>query len=72
MKQWQVLRTVFPEVITDNFEFTDYVEQADRLEYWLDERKYQFVRMVLRTIRRYRTFQSVGAVFTFMCAAANG
>ena len=40
MKQWQVLRTVFPEVITDNFEFTDYVEQADRLEYWLDEREY--------------------------------
>ena len=31
MKQWQVLRTVFPEVITDNFEFTDYVAQADRL-----------------------------------------
>ena len=24
----------------DNFEFTDYVEQADRLEYWLDEREY--------------------------------
>lgn len=22
MKQWQVLKTVFPEVITDNFEFT--------------------------------------------------
>ena len=40
MKQWQVLRTVFPEVITDNFEFTDYVEEADRLEYWLDEREY--------------------------------
>ena len=40
MKQWQVLRTVFPEVITDNFEFTDYVEQADCLEYWLDEREY--------------------------------
>ena len=40
MKQWQVLRTVFPEVITDNFEFTDYIEQADRLEYWLDEREY--------------------------------
>ena len=34
MKQWQVLRTVFPEVITENFEFTDYVEEADRLEYW--------------------------------------
>ena len=40
MKQWKVLRTVFPEVITDNFEFTDYVEKADRLEYWLDEREY--------------------------------
>lgn len=40
MKQWQVLRTVFPEVITDNFEFTDYIEQADRLEYWHDEREY--------------------------------
>lgn len=40
MKQWQVLRTVFPEVITENFEFTDYVEEADRLEYWLDEREY--------------------------------
>ena len=40
MKQWQVLRTVFPEVITDNFEFTDYIEKADRLEYWLDEREY--------------------------------
>ena len=25
MKQWQILRTVFQEVITDNFEFTDYV-----------------------------------------------
>lgn len=22
MKQWQVLKTVFPEAITDNFEFT--------------------------------------------------
>ena len=40
MKQWQVLRTVFPEVITDNFEFTDYQEKSDSLEYWLDEREY--------------------------------
>ena len=40
MKQWQVLRTVFPELIVDNFEFTDYVEKADRLEYWLEGRDY--------------------------------
>ena len=81
MKQWQVLRTVFPEVITDNFEFTDYVEQADRLEYWLDEREYMscedykkglFVLMVLLTIRPYRIFRFVVAVFIFMCVAANG
>ena len=31
MKQWQVLRTVFPEIITDNFEFTDYSETPDVL-----------------------------------------
>lgn len=81
MKQWQVLRTVFPEVITDNFEFTDYIEQADRLEYWLDEREYmsredykrvQSVRMVLLIIRPYRIFRSVAAVFIFMSAAVNG
>ena len=81
MKQWQVLRTVFPEVITDNFEFTDYIEQADRLEYWLDEREYMsredykkglFVLMVLLTIRPYRIFRFVAAVFIFMCVAANG
>ena len=40
MKQWQVLRTVFLDVITDNFEFTDYIEKADRLDYLLDEREY--------------------------------
>ena len=40
MKQWQVLRTVFPEVTTDNFEFTDYQEKSYSLEYWLDEREY--------------------------------
>ena len=31
MKQWQVLRTVFPEVFTENFEFTDYVEEPTAL-----------------------------------------
>lgn len=81
MKQWQVLRTVFPEVITENFEFTDYLEKADSLEYWLDEREYMSredykralsVRMVLPTIRRYRTSRSAGAVFIFISAAVNG
>ncbi|WP_455586294.1 ISAon1 family transposase N-terminal region protein [Bacteroides sp.] len=40
MKQWQVLKNVFPEVITDNFEFTDYKESDSVIEYWLDEREY--------------------------------
>lgn len=40
MKQFEVLKTVFPEVITDNFEFIDYKETDTTLEYWLDEREY--------------------------------
>jgi hypothetical protein len=40
MKQWEILKTVFPEVITDNFEFTDYQESDTALDYWLDEREY--------------------------------
>lgn len=40
MKQWQVLHTVFPDIITDNFDFTDYSESPDKLEYWLEEREY--------------------------------
>lgn len=40
MKQLEVLKTVFPELITDNFEFIDYKESDTILEYWLDEREY--------------------------------
>lgn len=40
MKQWQVLKTVFPEFITENFEFTSCQESAERLDYWLVERGY--------------------------------
>ena len=40
MKQWQVLKTVFPPIITDNFEFMDFQESAMQLDYWLDERSY--------------------------------
>ena len=63
MKQWQILRTVFPEIITDNFEFTDYRESSESLEYWLEERDYmsredykkaQSILMVLPSIKRYR------------------
>ena len=39
MKHWEVLKTVFPEVITDNFEFVDYKETSTTLEYWLDDRE---------------------------------
>lgn len=40
MKRLQVLQTVFPEVITENFDFTDYRESEGRLDYWLEEREY--------------------------------
>ena len=40
MKQWEVLKTVFPELITINFEFMDYKETDTSLEYWLDEREH--------------------------------
>lgn len=40
MKQAEVLKTIFPEVITDNFEFIKYEEHDDRLDYWLDELGY--------------------------------
>ena len=40
MKQWEVLKTIFPDVITDNFEFVDYQENDSAIEYWLDERAF--------------------------------
>lgn len=40
MKSWQILNSVFPAVITENFEFTDFKESPDKLEYWLDERNF--------------------------------
>ena len=40
MKQWQVLQTVFPKVITENFEFTNCEETPDSINYWLEEREY--------------------------------
>lgn len=40
MKQWQILKSVFPEEITDNFEFVDYKENSNNIEYWLDEREF--------------------------------
>ena len=41
MKQWQVLKTIFPDIITENFEFMDFKEAGTQLDYWLDERGYQ-------------------------------
>lgn len=40
MKQLEILQTIFPEIITDNFEFIDFQESESRLDYWLDERGY--------------------------------
>lgn len=40
MKQWEVLKTVFADVITDNFDFVDCKETDTTLEYWADEHEY--------------------------------
>ena len=40
MKQWQVLKTVFPEVLTENSEFVNFEEHSDRFDQWLDKRGY--------------------------------
>ena len=54
MKQWQVLKTIFPEAITENFEFVDYQESEDRLDYWLDRRGYMSREdYKKRTLREY-------------------
>lgn len=54
MKQWQVLKTVFPEILTDNFEFVKYTEDKERLDYWLDEKGYMSKEDYRRgTVREY-------------------
>ncbi len=54
MKQCQVLKTIFPEIITENFEFVNYEESDERLDYWLDERGYMSREdYKKRTVREY-------------------
>lgn len=54
MKQWQVLRTIFPEFITENFEFVDYKESDNQLDYRLDERGYMSLEVYKKgTVREY-------------------
>lgn len=54
MKQWQVLRTIFPEFITENFEFVDYKESDNQLDYRLDERGYMSLEDYKKgTVREY-------------------
>ena len=81
MKQWQVLRTIFPEVITENFEFVNYEESAERLDYWLDERGYMSREDYKKgTVREYgfteerviQDFPSVAKPSIFMSDGVNG
>ena len=73
MKQWQILKTIFPEVITDNFEFTDYHESEDRLDYWLEERGYMSREDCKKgTVREYgftdeRVIQDSGRMVKKLC-----
>lgn len=41
MKAYQILRCIFPEVLSDYFDIVDYKESSSRLDFWLDERNYQ-------------------------------
>lgn len=84
MKQWQVLQTVFPKEITENFEFTNCEETPDSINYWLEEREYMsredykkgtvrpYGPTALLTTRPSRTSQFVGEAYTCMFADANG
>lgn len=82
MKQWQVLKTIFPEVIAENFEFVNYVESSDRLDYWLDERGYMSKEdykkgtargsMVLPKSVPSRTFLSEAKRSIYMSGDVNG
>ena len=60
MKQYQILRSIFPEVITDNFNFVDYRASESTLEYWLDEREYMSREDYKKgTVRPYGFMQSL-------------
>ncbi len=81
MKQWQVLRTIFPEVITENFDFVDFSESDSRLDYWLEEREYMsredFRKGTVRSPdsqkkRLCRTFQLEGRPYTCTSNAGDG
>ena len=69
MKQWQVLRTIFPEVITENFEFVNYEESAERLDYWLEERGDMSREDYKKgTVREYGFTEERGAVLSIITA----
>ncbi len=40
VKRFDVLKTVFPSVVTDNFDFVSIEESDSRLDYWLDEKEW--------------------------------
>lgn len=54
MKQTQILKTIFPEEITDNFDFIKVERSKTELHYWLDEKAIQSREdYKLGTIREY-------------------
>lgn len=81
MKQWQVLKTIFPEIITENFEFVNYEGSTERLDYWLDEHGYMSREDYKKgTVREYgfteerviQDFPIRGKRYTCMCDGVSG
>lgn len=39
LQTWQIMRLIFPEVLSDYFEIVSCEEMDGRLDFWMDERE---------------------------------
>ena len=40
MKTWQLLRFIFPTVLTEYYDIVNFEEQPTQLHFWMDEREF--------------------------------
>ena len=40
MKTWQLLRCIFPTVLTDYFDIVNFEDHPTELHFWMDEREF--------------------------------
>ena len=81
MKNHQLLRCIFPDVLADYFDVVDIQESVSQIDFWLDERNFMEKSdhklgteavMVLPASVLFRTSPFVAKQFTSMFAAASG